>query len=259
MQSILLVVHVLLAVSLIGLILIQHGKGADAGAAFGSGASATVFGAQGSGSFLTRLTAILATLFFTTSLTLAYLSGKTVEVSSVAEKIASAPKPDQTPKPDQKPAKPLDVPVPEGQVPVLPSVTPPIVDKPAPAVVLPAAQAPAVKPALELAAPTVTVTAPTPAAPVQAVDQPQAADQPPAQSTVPEGLSAAEPQSVQQPANQSLPDQPLEATKALDTATPVTSTEIPVITPITPSEPVKSENSSEVLAPAPVEGQESVK
>ena len=74
MQSILLVIHLLLSISLIVLILLQHGKGADAGAAFGSGASATVFGSRGSTSFLSRTTAILATLFFTVSLALAILS-----------------------------------------------------------------------------------------------------------------------------------------------------------------------------------------
>lgn len=73
MHTILVVVQVLVAVSLIGLILVQHGKGADAGAAFGSGASGTVFGARGAANFLTRLTAILATAFFIASLTLAYL------------------------------------------------------------------------------------------------------------------------------------------------------------------------------------------
>jgi len=72
MSSIILSIHVIIAVVLIGLILVQHGKGADAGAAFGSGASSTVFGSQGSASFLTRLTAGLATAFFLTSLTLAY-------------------------------------------------------------------------------------------------------------------------------------------------------------------------------------------
>ena len=72
MQTILTALQVFLSLGLIGLVLIQHGKGADAGAAFGSGASATVFGAQGSGSFLTRITAILAALFFLTSMALAY-------------------------------------------------------------------------------------------------------------------------------------------------------------------------------------------
>ncbi len=74
LNEILTIVHVFLCVGLIGLILIQHGKGADAGAAFGSGASATVFGSQGSASFLSRTTAILATLFFVTCLTLAYFT-----------------------------------------------------------------------------------------------------------------------------------------------------------------------------------------
>ena len=71
MESIILIVHVLLALAVIGLVLLQHGKGADAGASFGAGASQTVFGSQGSGNFLTRTTAILATLFFVTSFALA--------------------------------------------------------------------------------------------------------------------------------------------------------------------------------------------
>jgi preprotein translocase subunit SecG len=75
-HTLVLVVHVLAAAALIALILIQQGKGADAGAAFGSGASATVFGSRGSASFLTRSTGILAFVFFVTSLTLAYLSGQ---------------------------------------------------------------------------------------------------------------------------------------------------------------------------------------
>ncbi|MBX2839907.1 MAG: preprotein translocase subunit SecG [Gammaproteobacteria bacterium] len=74
MQSIALVIHVALAIGVIGLVLIQHGKGADAGAAFGSGASATVFGARGSASFLTRMTTVLAALFFLTSIALFYIA-----------------------------------------------------------------------------------------------------------------------------------------------------------------------------------------
>jgi len=74
MESILVIVHLVLSIGLVGLILIQHGKGADAGAAFGSGASSTVFGSQGSGNFLTRTTGILAAGFFATSLTLAGIS-----------------------------------------------------------------------------------------------------------------------------------------------------------------------------------------
>lgn len=76
MYQVIIVVHVLLGSGIIGLILMQQGKGADAGAAFGSGSSGSVFGAQGAASFLSRTTAILATLFFTTSLTLAVLNGQ---------------------------------------------------------------------------------------------------------------------------------------------------------------------------------------
>ncbi|MFW5443032.1 MAG: preprotein translocase subunit SecG [Methylococcaceae bacterium] len=73
--QVIIVVHVLLGLSVIGFVLIQQGKGADAGAAFGSASSGSVFGAQGASSFLSRTTAILAALFFSTSLGLAVLSG----------------------------------------------------------------------------------------------------------------------------------------------------------------------------------------
>ena len=72
MQTILTILHLFLALGLIGMVLMQHGKGADAGAAFGSGASGTVFGAQGAANFLSRSTAVLATLFFVTRLALAW-------------------------------------------------------------------------------------------------------------------------------------------------------------------------------------------
>ena len=74
MEKITLVVHILLAFSVIGLIMIQQGKGADAGASFGGGASQTVFGGQGSANFLSRLTAIGATIFFVTSMILAVVA-----------------------------------------------------------------------------------------------------------------------------------------------------------------------------------------
>lgn len=76
MYQLIIVVHVLLGLGVVGLILMQQGKGADAGAAFGTGSSGSVFGAQGAASFLSRATAILGTLFFMTSLGLAVLSGK---------------------------------------------------------------------------------------------------------------------------------------------------------------------------------------
>jgi len=74
LQQILLVIHVFLSVGIIGLVLLQRGKGADAGAAFGSGASGTVFGARGSSTFFSKTTALLATCFFITSLSLAYIA-----------------------------------------------------------------------------------------------------------------------------------------------------------------------------------------
>ena len=83
MHTILVMVHLFLSIGLIGLILIQHGKGADAGAAFGSGASATVFGARGSANFLSRATGILALLFFITSLVLAWMAMNTARDSGL--------------------------------------------------------------------------------------------------------------------------------------------------------------------------------
>ncbi|MGB5833901.1 MAG: preprotein translocase subunit SecG [Thiohalocapsa sp.] len=91
MQLILTVLHLALALGLVGLILIQHGRGADAGAAFGSGASSTVFGAQGSGSFLTRSTAVLATLFFLTSMTLAYFAAQVGEPEGLMDGVEAPP------------------------------------------------------------------------------------------------------------------------------------------------------------------------
>ncbi len=88
LYSILVAVDVLLAIGIIGLVLIQHGKGADVGAAFGSGASGTVFGARGSATFLTRVTAILATLFFANSLLLAYLATHRPVTESVIDQSA---------------------------------------------------------------------------------------------------------------------------------------------------------------------------
>ena len=87
MQTFLLVAHVLMAVGLIGLILVQHGKGADTGAAFGVGASATIFGSRGSASFLSRMTAGLAILFFANSLLLAHLASSRVERQSLMERV----------------------------------------------------------------------------------------------------------------------------------------------------------------------------
>ncbi|MHB1529033.1 MAG: preprotein translocase subunit SecG [Acidiferrobacteraceae bacterium] len=86
MKELLLIIHILVSFTLVALVLLQQGKGADMGAAFGSGASQTLFGSRGSATFLSRLTAILATIFFLTSLSLAYLSApaRPVSVTSMA-------------------------------------------------------------------------------------------------------------------------------------------------------------------------------
>ena len=88
LHSAVVVFHLLLAAAIIGLVLLQRGKGADAGAGFGAGASGTVFGARGSASFLSRTTATLAALFIVTSLTLAYLGGRAPEApKSVLDRV----------------------------------------------------------------------------------------------------------------------------------------------------------------------------
>jgi len=101
MQTVILIIHVLLAVALIVLILVQHGKGADAGAAFGSGASSTVFGARGSATFLTKLTTGIALIFFVTSISLAYIaSNKTSESKSLIENNQTDKTPSNSPNKD---------------------------------------------------------------------------------------------------------------------------------------------------------------
>jgi len=92
MYTILVVILVLVAIGLVALILLQHGKGADAGAAFGSGASGTVFGARGSATFLSRATAWLAAAFFIITLVLAYLSNHRGAIgNSVVDRMQTAP------------------------------------------------------------------------------------------------------------------------------------------------------------------------
>lgn len=72
LETVIIIGHLVVAIAIVGFVLIQQGKGAEAGASFGSGASATVFGAQGTGTFFSRITAVLAVIFFATSLGLAY-------------------------------------------------------------------------------------------------------------------------------------------------------------------------------------------
>jgi len=123
-QTLAVVFHVLLALGIVGLVLLQRGRGADAGAGFGAGASGTVFGARGSASFLSRMTAVLATLFFLTSLGLSYLFSRGTEApASVMDRtpaqqapvdptaIQAAPAPEPAPPasgsaaPDPEPAR----------------------------------------------------------------------------------------------------------------------------------------------------------
>jgi preprotein translocase subunit SecG len=81
MEFLLWIVHILVAATVVGLVLLQHGKGADMGAAFGSGSSGSLFGASGSANFMSRATAVMATLFFLTSLGLTYFSSQKNEVA----------------------------------------------------------------------------------------------------------------------------------------------------------------------------------
>ena len=89
MQQILLVVQILICVALVALVLLQQGRGADAGASFGGGSSGSLFGSRGPASFLSRLTAGLAALFFANSLALAYISSQSIERQSVVERVPS--------------------------------------------------------------------------------------------------------------------------------------------------------------------------
>ena len=108
--NIIIVAHVLVALGIIGLVLLQHGKGADMGSGFGGGASSSLFGATGSANFLSRATAALATVFFLLSLTLAYIASTTPrESGSVVDR---APAPAQKAAPEQKQAPAQDKPAP---------------------------------------------------------------------------------------------------------------------------------------------------
>lgn len=97
-----IVLHVLIASAIVGLVLLQRGKGADAGAGFGAGASGTVFGARGSASFLSRTTATLAALFIATNLALAYMGGRKPDApGSVVDRVQQ-----QTSQSNETPALP---------------------------------------------------------------------------------------------------------------------------------------------------------
>src|SRR3954462_14225913 len=100
--TLLIVLHVLMALAIIGLVLLQHGKGADMGSGFGGGASGSLFGATGSANFLSRTTAFLAAVFFASSLALAYLAtSRPREAGSVVDRAPAA-----QPKPESPKAEP---------------------------------------------------------------------------------------------------------------------------------------------------------
>lgn len=87
METLVWVVHVITAAVLIGLVLMQHGKGADMGAAFGTGSAGSLFGSSGSANFLSRSTAVAATLFFVTSLSLTYIYAHPAQQQGVMDKV----------------------------------------------------------------------------------------------------------------------------------------------------------------------------
>jgi preprotein translocase subunit SecG len=98
-ESIVWLLHVLAAASVIGLVLLQHGKGADVGAAFGSGSAGSLFGSSGAANFLSRSTAVMATLFFLTSLALTWFGGHQTHALSVMQKAAVTLPGDASPAP----------------------------------------------------------------------------------------------------------------------------------------------------------------
>lgn len=124
MESILLVVHVIVALVIIGLIMLQQGKGAEMGASFGGGSSQTVFGSVGSGNFFSRMTAILVAVFFATSFVLAIMARNSVEIDdplipeleTISDIPAVAPTVDEVPEApansasDEVPASEQDIP-----------------------------------------------------------------------------------------------------------------------------------------------------
>ena len=114
LSSVILAVQMLAALAMIGLILMQHGKGADMGASFGGGSSGSLFGASGSANFLSRTTAVLATVFFVTTLALAYLSNvRPASSGSVLEGAPiTAPAPAQSSSVPAAPAADTAVPAP---------------------------------------------------------------------------------------------------------------------------------------------------
>ncbi len=118
MEVVILVVHVIVALSIIGLVLLQHGKGADMGAAFGSGSAGGVFGSSGSANFLSRTTAVLATIFFISSISLTIFSSKKNADKGIMAQPVEQPAQSL---PAQIPTPPLSVPASAVPVPTAPA------------------------------------------------------------------------------------------------------------------------------------------
>lgn len=110
MENLVTVIHIIAAAGVIGLVLLQHGKGADMGAAFGSGASGSLFGVSGSSNFMSKATAICVAVFFATSLTLAYMAshrsgnGSVIKATQALEVKTDVVKPIETKPAETKPA-----------------------------------------------------------------------------------------------------------------------------------------------------------
>ena len=156
--TVMIVLHVVIALAIIGLVLLQHGKGADMGSGFGGGASASLFGATGSANFLSRTTAVLATVFFILSLALAYFaSNRPKSESGILDAVKT-----------EKPAS--DVPRPASDVPQPPQKPGAETAKPAAEAAKPAAEA--AKPATETPKPAAETPKPASGEPAKAKDVP---------------------------------------------------------------------------------------
>ena len=156
--TVMIVLHVVIALAIIGLVLLQHGKGADMGSGFGGGASASLFGATGSANFLSRTTAVLATVFFILSLALAYFaSNRPKSESGILDAVKT-----------EKPAS--DVPRPASDVPQAPQKPGAESTKPAAETAKPAAEA--AKPAADTARPAAESPKPASGEPAKAKDVP---------------------------------------------------------------------------------------
>lgn len=201
MHTILVVVHLFLAIGIIGLVLMQHGKGADAGAAFGSGASGTVFGSRGSANFLSRSTGILAALFFVTSLALAWFAMKTTDRGGLMDKVEIAPPPAVVNPNSAVPAIPGVAPAVEAgaaksAVPTVPESKP--VELPAVQVEAPAQPAPVAEP---------TAAAPADAPQVEAPAQPATEPAAAAPAVAPQAEQSAAPEAPAAPVDATATEQ----------------------------------------------------